>query len=392
MNRSVPENELLICIARAELDANKQAKLRCLLEHELDWDYVFATASYHGLIPLLHKNLRTSAGAIAPSHVLARLKREWVANSQSVLHLIARQLTVYNVFKEHGIATAIFKGPALAQMAYGDIALRQAGDIDILISPEHFVQAKQLLESLGYQMSPQLSAAQLSSHLRFHCEIQFMRDDWFTVVDLHWGIAPQSFVFNLKVDEIMSRLQPMSLMGTEIATFGTEDLILYQSMHGAKHLWRRLEWICSLAELLRTRERIAWNTVIERAAQCHVTRMLGLGLRLVERFSDVNLPSDVLATVDGNNSMGRLADEIHDQIFTPHAGLSESTDTNLYNLKIMDRKRDALISTLRALFVPTLSDWKTLALPEPLHSLYYAFRPLRLSKVYSASLWRKLFH
>jgi hypothetical protein len=39
---------------------------------------------------------------------------------------------------------------------------------------------------------------------------------------------------------------------------------------------------------------------------------------------------------------------------------------------------------LRALFVPTLPDWQALALPPPLHSLYYAFRPLRLSKTY---LW-----
>lgn len=50
----------------------------------------------------------------------------------------------------------------------------------------------------------------------------------------------------------------------------------------------------------------------------------------------------------------------------------------------MDRKRDALISTLRSLLVPTFPDWKALALPAPLPSLYYAVRPLRLSKDY---LW-----
>jgi hypothetical protein len=52
----------------------------------------------------------------------------------------------------------------------------------------------------------------------------------------------------------------------------------------------------------------------------------------------------------------------------------------------MDRKRDALLSALRAIFVPTLPDWQALALPAPLHSLYYAYRPLRLSKIY----WRRL--
>ena len=64
--------------------------------------------------------------------------------------------------------------------------------------------------------------------------------------------------------------------------------------------------------------------------------------------------------------------------------------TNLYNLRIMDRKRDALVSTLRAIFVPTLPDWQAVSLPAPLHSLYYAFRPLRLSAAYTTSLWRRM--
>jgi hypothetical protein len=56
----------------------------------------------------------------------------------------------------------------------------------------------------------------------------------------------------------------------------------------------------------------------------------------------------------------------------------------------MDRKRDALTSALRAIFVPTLTDWSALNLPPSLHSLYYAYRPLRLSKIYTASIWRRL--
>jgi hypothetical protein len=67
-----------------------------------------------------------------------------------------------------------------------------------------------------------------------------------------------------------------------------------------------------------------------------------------------------------------------------------STETNLYNLKIMDRKRDALVSALRAIFIPTMTDWSTLNLPPSLHSLYYAYRPLRLSRAYTAALWRRL--
>jgi hypothetical protein len=260
--------------------------------------------------------------------------------------------------------------------------LRQAGDIDVLINRAHFEQARTLLESLGYEMSPRLTSAQLASHLNNHCELQFMRDEWFTVVDLHWDLAPRSFVFNLHAEEVMSRLQPVSLAGTTVETFGAEDLVLYLSMHGAKHLWRRLEWIVSLAEYLQI-TKLNWDLLVQRAEQAHATRMLALGLRLAEKFSDQRIP--VLAS----NEMHRMAKQVYEQLFNTF-GAADSTETNLYNLRIMDRKRDALVSTLRAIFVPTLPDWQAVALPAPLHSLYYAFRPLRLSKVYTTSLWLRM--
>jgi hypothetical protein len=97
----------------------------------------------------------------------------------------------------------------------------------------------------------------------------------------------------------------------------------------------------------------------------------------------------VLATVDSDRAMQRMSSKIRAELFVTF-GAADSTETNLYNLRIMDRKRDVLTSALRSIFVPTLPDWQTLTLPASLHSLYYAYRPLRLSKVYTTSLWRRI--
>jgi hypothetical protein len=383
------EHEILFAIARRDLDPDRQIELRQLLRQVTDWDYLFAAANNHGLVSLLYRQVHSTGAYPVPINFLSRLKRHSLANSQNVLHLLGKQLKLYRVFKDNGIPVAIFKGSVLAQMAYGDISLRQAGDIDALISRADFARARQLLESLGYQMTPPLTEAQLGSHLASHCEIQFMRDDWFTVVDLHWALAPKNFVFKLETDQVMSRLQPVTIAGTEIETLATEDLIPYLAMHGAKHLWRAVEWISSLGELIRATESIAWDTIVERAEQAHATRMLALGLRLAEMVSRVHVPVEVLRFVDREETSKRMAQQILTQIFNVSSA-PVSTETNLYNLKIMDRKRDAFVSAVRAIFVPTISDWSALNLPPSLHSLYYAYRPLRLSKIYSASLWRKL--
>jgi hypothetical protein len=383
------ENELLLSIARRELRGDQRAELRRLAKQPLDFDYVFSRAQTHGLLPLLQKHLTQSASDILPGHCLSRLKRETVANSQNMLHLLGRQLNLCKLFEENGVPIAIFKGTLLSQVAYGEIALRAAGDIDALIGLQDFARARQLLESLGYEMNPKLTPRSLDSHLNHHCEVQFMRDEWLTIVDLHWALAPKSFVFKLETDEVMSRLQSVEIAGAKIKTLATEDLILYLSMHGAKHLWRGVEWISSLGEVIRAAESIAWPAVIERAAKAHATRMLALGLHLAKEVSEVHIPGEVLTATDRDGSMRKLAGEILATIFD-EPRYAESTETNLYNLKIMDRKRDALISALRAIFVPTFTDWQALNLPPSLHSLYYAYRPLRLSKVYSSALWRKL--
>lgn len=387
MNSSRLEHEVILIIARRELNAFHRARLHLVLKQSLDFDYLFETAHAHGLLPLLYKNLSESA-AMLSSEFMSRLRSEAIANSQNVLHLIGEQLRAYKFLYQQDIRVAVFKGSVLAKMAYGEISLRQAGDIDMLVHRKHFERAKWCLQSLGYQMSPKLADYQLASHLNNHCEIQFVRQDGSTIVDLHWNLAPRSFVFRVKPDEMMLRLQRVCLPGTIVETFGTEDSVLYQSMHGAKHLWRRLEWIIALAETLRTSP-VDWEILLDYATRAHAKRILGLGLRLVEKFSDVDIPVNALASLDPDGDMYRMAQDVGDQIFTTY-GAADSTETNLYNLRIMDRKRDALISTLRAIFVPTVPDWQTLTVPASLRPLYYAYRPLRLSKVYGTSLLRRV--
>jgi hypothetical protein len=385
MGASRPEHQILICIARRDLSAADEKTLQLLFESSIDWEYLITTARRHALLPLLHKHANSDR---IPGHVRSILKRESVMNAQSVLYLTGKALEVQKLLNAHSIENALFKGPLLSEFAYGEIGLRQAGDIDVLIHPDDFKHTKQLLESLGYQMHPQLTAAQQTSHLASHCEIQFTRDDWFTVVDLHWELSPRSFVFGLSGDEVMSRLQTVSFVGNDTKTFSSEDLILYQSMHGAKHLWRRLEWIASLAELARSLEKSTWSEVVERSLKSRATRIVALGLRLIGNFG-VELPEEVLDTLDSEDHMKKFADKIWSGMFSA-GSFAESTETNLFNLQIMDRKRDALASALRAIFVPTLSDWEALSLPSIMHPLYYAFRPIRLTKIYSVSMMRRL--
>ncbi len=389
MSPERPENTLLRCVARRELGDVHTSQLDELVKADLDWDYLVSTASDHGLVPLLHKHLNQHVRQLVPVAMQTKLKHDSIENSQAVLRLTGRLLEIQKVFADNGISVASFKGPLLSQLAYGEIGLRQAGDIDMLVARDQVEAARQSLQSMGYEMSRALTASQFSSHARFHCEMTFTRDEQLTIVDLHWGLAPKSFVFKLEPEEVMSRLTNTSLAGTQIETFATEDLVLYLAMHGAKHLWQSLEWIASLGEVLLAQPALNWTTLLERSIKARAARMLALGLRLVESHCDVKFPANVFPTLDSSAEMARLATTIQAELFVKRE-LPVSAETNLYNFKIMDRKRDAVTSMLRAVFVPTLSDWEALTLPASLHPLYYAYRPLRLSKEYGTTLWHRM--
>src|SRR5262245_4259142 len=242
MSSERPEHALLRCIARRELGSEHTISLSQLVKGKPDWNYLLRTASDHGLVPLLHKHLNRQVRDLVPPAVQARMKQESVENSQTVLRLTGRLLEIHKTFEENGISVASFKGALLSQLAYGEIGLRQAGDIDILVARDQVEAARGALTSIGYQMSRALTAAQFSSHARFHCEMTFTRDDQQTIVDLHWGLAPRSFVFKLEAHEVLLRRETVSLAGTQVDTFAAEDLVLYLAMHGAKHLWQSLEW------------------------------------------------------------------------------------------------------------------------------------------------------
>jgi hypothetical protein len=382
-----PEHALLTCIARHQLGESRTAKLRGLLSCSLDWNYLIDTARTHGLIPLLYRQL-SSVAADYPDIPIATLRQESLENCQSVLHLLSRLSEVLAIFKAEQIPVLLFKGPLLSEIAYGENSLRQAGDLDLLIAIKDFDRARCALERLGYQMTPPLTKRQERAHLAFHCEIQFQRDNGFTVVDLHWSLSPKAFPFALRVEEFFERAQAIVIAGQPAYTFDREDLILFQCMHGAKHYWSRLEWIGSLAEIVR-RQDVDWPTVIARARATRALKVLALGFYLAKSVGDVAIPENVLRTLDPDGAINQVANHTLESLFNPIEIEHESVMAIRKNFSIMDRKRDVVASLLRAVFVPTLSDWQTISLPTSLHPLYYALRPPRLVKVYAESILRR---
>ena len=95
----------------------------------------------------------------------------------------------------------------------------------------------------------------------------------------------------------------IDLNGTEVKTLSAADLLFSLCVHGSRHLWERLGWICDIAELL-ARHTFDWPTLLKRAAQADSDRMFLLGLYLAERLLEAPLPAEVKQRCDFGSTLG----------------------------------------------------------------------------------------
>ena len=129
-----PEDRLLLCCARTEMDEGTVEEVWELLDGELDWAYLLAAAIRHAIPQLLYHNLLAQGTAISAERAvppgvrlaLSRLEQMYYANALRHLRFSRALEEVLRAFKEIGIETIVLKGMALATQVYPAAALRHS--------------------------------------------------------------------------------------------------------------------------------------------------------------------------------------------------------------------------------------------------------------------------
>jgi hypothetical protein len=371
------EAELLLCCARTTMAPHVVARLRELAAGEIDWECVFLLARRHSIVPLVYVQLERHAADLVPDQVLTKLNQHYVENSARNIILTAELCRLINLFRNTGIEAIPYKGPALGLFAYGDIALRRFVDLDVIVKKADVPKACEILLNEGYTPSKSLSLAQQELLLRTQHNMQFSRDNHRLIVELHWEVAPYLFATTVNGERLWQDLITLDLNGTPVKTFSAEDLLFALCVHGSRHLWERLGWICDVAELL-TRHEFDWTALLERATRADNERMFLLGLHLAERLLDAPLPDEIKQRCASDPRLASLAENVVEHLFngTMHVPAT-SREIFKYNLgvrKTLSARARYLLYMLR----PTDGDLASHSLPASLNFAYYLTRPFRL--------------
>ena len=384
-----PELELLLVCARPHIDDEQAHRARELVGQPLDWNYLIKTSLSHGLLPLLYTSLK-AARAIVPQDHLDRLRDLFQKNAARSALLTGELLKILNLFESEEILAMPYKGPAIAISIYGNLALRQFTDLDILVRRQDVWRCQELLISMGYEPHFNITQRQLPAFLRLGYVQMFTRDKGMSIVELHWGIASRFFMFPLDVDRFLGRLVPLDLMGKKVVTPAPEDLLLILCVHGAKDLWERLEWICGIAELIRAHD-INWEMARQQAKELGAERTLLLGLQLARELFAARLPESVVSDIASQPVIGLLAAQVSQSLLRGNSVSPGLRKKILFHIRTKERLSDRLRYCVRLLFTTTPVDWQSLPLPASLSFLYALMRPFRLAKKYAVDHSKSMF-
>ena len=172
--------------------------------------------------------------------------------------------------------------------------------------------------------------------------------------DVPWELAQSYSAFARRGELIWRRLAPVRIGGELRQTLAPEALLIVLCMHGGRHCWLRLAWLCDLAEFLRAYPQLDWPAVLAEAAALHSSRLLLLGLWLAHALLGADLPA-VVHCAAADPAVARLAEQVRAWLYAGVAEPPASEQARFY-LAAREHRVD------RALFMPELARINLVAL------------------------------
>jgi len=260
------EVQLLILASRLGLGAEDACLFDELLRSVPDWEKVRADAEKMGVQALLYRHLALAERARhVPEPTIKALKNIYQSAAFRSLRTQGQIQRLVEKARASGISLILLKGAALSHWIYGDTALRQMSDIDVLCRQEDVHRLDALLRSLGYGARglPSYSlmhaavGQEKSSHLPPYDHPRGVR------VEVHVNLFGKEGDTRAIMDSAWQEAQDVAVDKFHFLALSNEHMLLHLCLHLHHHATVGsivLYWFCDLFEFVsRHKDRIDWQ-------------------------------------------------------------------------------------------------------------------------------------
>lgn len=261
------------------------------------WSNLLSVLKFHWILPLLYRRIGSLPPEVCPPESITDQMRMAFLESHVRSLCMERQLSeILDAFQDEDVEALVLRGPALAWSVYPDPVLRPGSDLDLLVLPEQIVQARAILDHLGYKC--------LSK--RFEVAKDFFREEDFVhrknprdnlVVDLHWTHWELHPFFGISrevgVKDLFHRALKVKSSSLTFATLHPVDALIHAAIHLAMihNQDMRLIWICDIALLARhLRMPEDWEVLQERSVAWSARLAVENSFKIAQAWTGLRLP------------------------------------------------------------------------------------------------------
>jgi len=376
-----PEWDLLLAASSVDpnsADAGESdlGRIRPLLEEPVNWEAVLRLAENHGTSSLLYQNL-SRLSSMVPSPVLEALRQGYERNVYKSLFLARELMRILDCLDGLGIDAIPYKGLVLSQAYYGDMALRQSGDIDLFVRKRDVERSNCALGELGYTSRLVIPEDAVENYMASGYEWTFDGPAGPNLLELQWALEPRFYAVDFDMDGLFERAVKVTVAGRSVKTPSPEDLLLVLSVHAAKHVWGRVILLRDISQVLKL-ENLNWDWMWSRARELGIQRILWITFLLANRFLGTGIPVAVESAVVADRAARVLADEIAANLASGVSYDSEQTSYFRLMMRLRERRADRARFLTRLTFTPGPGEWGAVRLPKALFPLYRVVRLARL--------------
>lgn len=269
-----------------------------------DWARLVDYAEREHLAPILYRALkdaqrldalaRASADALHLAYVRAHIASwQWAATLDELLAQFARA----------EIPVVLLKGAALGIALYPDPALRQIGDLDVLIREQDKARAAALLVAEGFTPLLDLTDGFREDFGSEQCYTR--RGKRAATVDLHWNVINRpAYARALDVEWFWARTLAVPYGTSRVTILNWDAQLLHLAEHFViHHQMRGLRWSFDLALVLSLHKNdLAWEAILDAARRFEVLPALNAVLTHVADVWGVTVPATVRTRLAASSS------------------------------------------------------------------------------------------
>lgn len=356
--------------------AQRDARVQTAASAALDWEKVVAIVKRHRIAGLVHDGL-SSAKVEPPAAAAEWLNREAGRIVRQALLLASEAIALRRSLGDAGISPVFLKGASLAMLAYQNLGIKHAWDIDVLVEPSEVMRAAKTLGEQGYERvlpPPDADQSRFTAWIEFSREALYRHLGREVSVELHWKADSNSLA--LKRNGAQRQIQEVALSpGRSLPTFADEELFAYLCLHGAKHGWARLKWLADISAWISTKS----TADVERLSESPAGNPVAIAqtLLLCESLLGLALPAELSLRLR-RSWRARILTRVglHAIVHDPAKEIEEQPLGNL----TIELSHFLLAENPRYLLREWQSkaigwrDFNTIYLPKPLYFLYPVIR------------------